>query len=174
MKTMKLMRAERGEGLQITEFVKQVKGSMGDQTDWLFLNNSEEERRRIDEGLDPAYKAVDTETGETGGVLIVEIPHLIGGKNLGDYIGLSGDELKRVAHMDTAAVAPGYRGLKLQRRLMSMAEEELALQGYRYLMCTVHPDNIYSRGNVISLGSRPVWKGEKYGGTLREVMLKEI
>lgn len=56
---------------------------------------------------------------------------------------------------------------------MERAEEELYAEGFRYFMCTVHPENIYSRGNITGLGYRPVWKGEKYGGTLREVMLKE-
>ena len=168
-----IVRAEKGEGRAITEFVKSVKATMGDESDWLFLNNSEDEMRRIDNGTDIAYKAVCADTGDTAGVLIVEIPSRFGGENLGTYIGLSEEELKKVAHMDTAAVAPAYRGLKLQRRLMERAEEELYAEGFRYFMCTVHPENIYSRGNITGLGYRPVWKGEKYGGTLREVMLKE-
>lgn len=168
-----IVRAKRGEGKSITEFVKAVKASMGEESDWLFLNNSEDEMLRIDNGTDIAYKAVCNYSGEIAGVLIVEIPSRFGGENLGSYADLSEKEMGKVAHMDTAAVSGKYRGLGLQRRLMERAEEELYSEGLRYFMCTVHPDNIYSRGNITRLGYRPVWKGEKYGGTLREVMLKE-
>ena len=88
-----IVRAEKGEGRAITEFVKSVKATMGDESDWLFLNNSEDEMRRIDNGTDIAYRAVCADTGDTAGVLIVEIPSRFGGENLGTYIGLSEEEL---------------------------------------------------------------------------------
>ena len=173
MRDIDIVRAKKGEGKLVTDFVKKVKAAMGQETEWLFLNNSEMEMQRIDEGTDIAYKAVASDTGELCAVLIVEVPSKTGGENMGEYVSLSEEEMKKVVHIDTAAVSPEFRGLKLQRRLMEKAEEEFSDEGFRYFMCTVHPDNVYSRKNIMDLGYRPVWKGEKYGGTLREVMLKE-
>ena len=81
-------------------------------------------------------------------------------------------ELPLVAHMDSVAVLPGYRGHRLQRRLMEAAEKDLTESGFKFLMCTVHPDNRYSRNNVISRGYEPVMVKEKYGGIVREIFLK--
>ena len=50
--------------------------------------------------------------------------------------------------MDTAAVAPLYRGHHLQDRMMEVCEEEMKKRGMRYLLATVHPDNPYSLSNV--------------------------
>ena len=76
--------------------------------------------------------------------------------------------------MDTAAVLPEYRGQKLQYRLMQMAEEELKKEGLRYLMCTVHPQNRYSRENVLRQGYEVAATKEKYGGYLRDILLKRL
>ena len=38
-------------------------------------------------------------------------------------------------------------------------------------MCTVYPENRYSRQNVISQGYEPVKSALKYGGYLREIFL---
>lgn len=39
-------------------------------------------------------------------------------------------------------------------------------------MCTVHPDNCYSRDNIVSQGYESVAVKEKYGGYVREIFLK--
>ena len=55
---------------------------------------------------------------------------------------------------------------------MEQAEKDLKKEGFRYFLCTVHPDNRFSRENMEKLGYRQVWVGEKYGGYMRAVMMK--
>ena len=95
-------------------------------------------------------------------------------ENLGYDIGLSQKELEKVAHMDVAAVDPDYRGMGLQKRLMKLGEADAKALGYRYLMCTIHPDNAPSLKSALSLGYRVVQTKEKYGGKLRHILLKEV
>ena len=52
-------------------------------------------------------------------------------------------------------------------------KQELAEQGYRYFMCTVHPENRYSRQNIIKQGFKPVKTALKYGGYRREIFLRD-
>lgn len=91
-----------------------------------------------------------------------------------DAASLSGEALHQVAHMDSVAILPEYRGMGLQYRMMQVAEKELKDAGYRYLMCTVHPKNRYSRENILRQSYRVVATKEKYGGYLRDILLKEI
>ncbi|HBG12936.1 MAG TPA: hypothetical protein DDX68_16840 [Clostridium sp.] len=58
--------------------------------------------------------------------------------------------------------------------MMKTAEEELRKQGYRYLMCTVHPENRYSKNNIIKQGYQVVLTKEKYGGYVRDILLKKL
>lgn len=44
----------------------------------------------------------------------------------------------------------------------------------RYLMATVHPDNIYSLHNMEKLGMKAVLETKKYGGKRRYVMSKTL
>ena len=57
---------------------------------------------------------------------------------------LDPEALDRVAHMDSLAVRPGFRGRGLQYQLMASAEQYLMTTSYCHLMGTVHPDNRYS------------------------------
>lgn len=41
-------------------------------------------------------------------------------------------------------------------------------------MCTVHPENYYSRNNVIRQGYEVVLTKEKYGGYIRDILLKKL
>ncbi len=76
--------------------------------------------------------------------------------------------------MDSAAVLPAFRGFHLQRRLMKTAEEELQREGFRYLCCTVHPDNKSSLQSVLSQGYRIAKTCEKYGGFPRHILIREL
>ena len=67
------------------------------------------------------------------------------GKNLPDW---TEETLTKVSHMESAAVLPEFRGRKIQKKLLMAAEEIERKQGTEYLMCTVHPDNRYSAGNL--------------------------
>lgn len=93
-------------------------------------------------------------------------------ENLGYDLHLPECERLKVAHMDTVIVRPSYRGNRLQRRLLKAAEQELKQTGYRYLMCTVHPENHYSLNNMRSCGYRIMLTREKYGGKLRHILCK--
>lgn len=78
----------------------------------------------------------------------------------------------RVAHMDTTAVLPEYRGNRLMTKMMHRVEEELIGTPYRHFLCTVHPDNHYSLDVVRSQGYQVVATREKYGGFPRHILYK--
>ena len=69
-----------------------------------------------------------------------------------------------MAHMESAAVSPDYRGYKLQRCLMDEGEKILKDTQYKYLMGTAHPENIYSVNNFLQLDYEIVAEDNKYGG----------
>lgn len=93
-------------------------------------------------------------------------------ENLGYDLHLPERERLKVAHMETVIVQPRYRGSGLQQRLVKAAEQELEKTRYRYLMCTVHPENHYSLNNMLFCGYRIMLTREKYGGVLRHVLCK--
>ena len=95
-------------------------------------------------------------------------------ENLGYDIDLNEAELLKVAHMDSVAVDSSYLGRGYQNILMKKAEDDAIKLGYKYLMCTIHPDNKYSMNNAIKLGYKVVKTKEKYGGKIRAIMLKEV
>lgn len=86
---------------------------------------------------------------------------------------LEENRLGMVAHMDSAAVLPAYRGHHLQGRLLEEAEKELARYPQKYLFCTVHPDNQASLHTMQRHGYVVVGTKTKYGGLLRHVLFKE-
>ena len=111
--------------------------------------------------------------GEFAGFLTVRYPWK-DDDNLGDYIGLSEDEKMYVAHMESAAVLPEYRGLRIQNKLMAKGFELLKETEYRYVMGTAHPDNIFSVNNFLKLGYEIVADVKKYGGLRRYVFSQTI
>lgn len=94
--------------------------------------------------------------------------------NLGDYIGLSEEEKMFVAHMESAAVLPKYRGLRIQNQLMARGFERLKETEYKYVMGTAHPDNVFSVNNFLKLGYEIVADVKKYGGLRRYVFNQTI
>lgn len=111
--------------------------------------------------------------GEIAGFLTVRYPWK-DDDNLGDYIGLSEDEKMFVAHMESAAVLPAYRGLRIQNKLMAKGFELLKDTEYKYVMGTAHPDNIFSVNNFKKLGYEIVADVKKYGGLRRYVFNQRI
>jgi len=83
-------------------------------------------------------------------------------------------QLSLVAHMEIAMVRSAYRGNGLQKKLMEAAEEQLRSAGFRWLMGTAHPDNVYSVHNFEQLGYKLVTKALKYGGLPRYIFCKKI
>lgn len=105
------------------------------------------------------------------GFCIIRIPGAAE-DNLGSYLSLSAEEMKKVAHMESAVVSLAVRGLGLQREMMSYAEELLKDTPYTYLMATVHPENLASQKSLLSLGYEIITTVEKYGGLTRNILLK--
>ena len=74
--------------------------------------------------------------------------------HLGKYLDYTPELLMNAAVMDSAVVSPAWRGFRLQRR---MGEEALNIlfdsyRNIRRLLCTVHPDNLFSLHNMEQLG----------------------
>lgn len=145
-------------------------GSNTASDDW-FAADTEE---TVEEHLDrKGFVLLARSQGKTAAFLIVRFP----GEekdNLGRHIGLAGEGLLSVAHLESAVVESEFRGNQLQYRLMHAAEELLAGGKIRYLMATVHPDNRFSRANLEKLGCTAVEETAKYGGLRRLVMAKKI
>ena len=156
----------------IIRLIRTVYNNM-EQTDWFAADNDEYTRKMLSSGKGTAFLAIEEKTAALAAVFMVTYPGH-SDENLGLDIGLSSEALPFVAHMDSAAVLPAYRGHHLQRRLMAHAEAYLRANGYRYLCCTIHPDNKYSLNSALSLGYEIKTTREKYGGYLRAVLMKEL
>ena len=147
-------------------FLHEVKAMM-EEDEWFFLDPDEEVYEMMEQGAMGIWLAEDGE--RIAAVFCVVYPgsrHF----NLGYDLGFGDEELKRVVHMDTAAVHPDYRGQGLQHRMMAHAEQELS---GRILMCTIHPDNRYSLNNVLKQGYTIEKKTEKYG-SIRYILRKDL
>lgn len=95
--------------------------------------------------------------------------------NLGVYLPESEQvNLQLISHMESAAVHPAYRGQGLQGKLLQEAEEIERTRGTKYLMATVHPENIYSLRNLEKEGYKCILETKKYGGLRRKVLCKEL
>lgn len=113
------------------------------------------------------------ETSEIVACFIVRFPGLEE-DNLGRDIGLEGEELNQVAHMESAVVLPEYRGRGLQLAMLQYAEEMIDTSKYKYLMATVSPDNPWSYHSLEKNGYELKLTKEKYGGFLRRIYLKTL
>lgn len=117
------------------------------------------------------WKAIDPATQRIAALYIVTYPGT-DPDNLGYDLGLSQPELLQVAHMDTVVVHPFYRGHHLQQKFTLFLEPRLLSDGFHYFICTIHPDNIYSKNNMEKCGYRVMKKTFKYGGLPRLILLK--
>lgn len=170
--TFRIEKADAGLYQEIEDIIESVWEQI-ENKDWFVADNAEYTYRVLNEGNGAAYVAVEEESGRKAGVFLTVFPGN-SEHNLGRDAGLSKEELEYVAHMESVAVLPEFRGHQLQYRLMQEGERELRKRGYRYLMCTVHPDNVFSLNNVRKQGYEIVKVGEKYGGYRRAVLLKRL
>ena len=113
-----------------------------------------------------------TKEGKIVGSLILRIPDEE--DNLGKDIGFSEEECQSVIHVESAVVAPLYRGNALQRRMLQIAEAMIDRVKYSYLMATVSPDNPASYKTLESLGYELIVTKEKYDGLMRRIYRKEL
>lgn len=142
--------------------------------DWFYEGGKEFLIKCLQEDESAGF-AVTARTGDgiLVGCFLVEIPGMAD-YNLGRDLDFSEEELMVCAHMDTAIVDPVYRGQHLQDRMMERCEEEMKKRGMKFLLATVHPDNPYSLANVQNRGYQIRKTKEKYGGSIRHILCKEI
>ena len=119
------------------------------------------------------WQATDPITRQVAGIFIATYPGR-GNENLGYDIGLPDPELSLVAHMDTIVVHPLYRGQGLQQKLTALAEQDLRSRGFRYFMCTIHPDNKYSKDNMEIQNYKVLKEDLRYRGLTRRILLKKF
>ena len=137
-------------------------------TSWFCTDDEEFIKRHISkEGF--IIKAVYKD--KIAGYLLIRFPKGAD-DNLGSYLNLSDPQLLNVAHMESTAVLPEFRGMHILKKLLENAEAYLKINNYKYYMATVHPDNIFSLNNFLSLGYKIVVTTKKYGGLLRHVLCK--
>lgn len=168
---IRIEKASTKDAKEMLQLIQTVHDHM-EQKQWYVIDGMEEYAYYLEDGKGVGYKAVD-EDGKMAGIFLAIIPE-DRETNLGYDIGFTDEQAQKAAIMETAAILPAYRGQKLQYRTMMAAEEELKSLGYRYLLCTVHPENQFSLNNVLKQGYKIMMTKEKYGGFLRHILLKEI
>lgn len=154
---------------KIIRFLEEIRSGM-QHPEWFFLDSPEVVRGYMRTGKMHAWLALD------GDRIVAIFDYLIPGTekfNYGYDLGFSAGDLLRVINLDNAAVHPTYRGRGLQRKMLQMAEEYLRASGSYILLCTVHPDNIYSLQNVLGRGYSIQKQLDKYNST-RYILRKDI
>lgn len=176
-----ILRATAKDIDTLDEIMRTVKNGM-ERPEWFIADDRAYIQEHI--GHDPIakkdfgfiLKAITTIDGKEviAGFFMVDFPG-IGEKNLGHHLQMPEQELKRVAHMDSALVLPVYRGRKLQYRMIKEAERILQKETtYDIWMATIHPDNQYSLRNALAQGYQVVAEAMKYGGYPRYILKKEV
>lgn len=154
----------------LADFIEKVWQQM-DRKEWFAIEDESYIRGLMEQVKGLGWKIIEKEREEVVAVCFIALPGL-DKDNLGYDIGLNKEELMEVALMDISAVAPEYRGNRLQQMLAEAAEKKLAELGYRRLMCTIHPDNRFSSDTMERMGYRFVKQALKYGGLLRNIYQK--
>ena len=139
--------------------------------DWFVSDDEEYVRAHIEgHGFVIIAQAAD---GEVAGFFLVKYPESRE-DNLGTWIEFDEEQLSHVAVMDSAVVSAVYRGNGLQGQMLKAAEKLLDTEKYYYLMCTIHPDNKFSRHNMESHGYEVKKMALCYGGLPRCILLKKL
>lgn len=140
---------------------------------WFMPDDAAYIRKLMDPARGRVWKAVEEKAGMPAAVFMLLFPG-DSSENLGDDTGLTDAEKAGVIHVESVAVLPEYRGCGLQCRMMQLGEAEARKGGFTHMLCTVHPENRFSRNNMVKMGFHSVLTKEKYGGFLREVMMKKL
>ena len=162
----------KGEKKDLDSFVdlqQQVHEGM-EHPEWFYVDSADEVHALMENGVMELWLAMDG--SRVAGALDLLIPGLES-YNYGYVLNFSEEELLRTVNMDSAAVHPDYRGQGIQRALLETAEQWLGRDRDRILLCTVHPDNIYSLRNAVGQGYTIVRKIGIYG-SVRYLLQKNI
>ena len=165
-----IRKAQQEDIPAMAEVIREVWEQMEEKS-WFVADDEAWIRQVLESGRGMAYLAETA--GEAAGVFLAVF---LGGQpeHLGNDLGMSEEEKQKSAHMETVAIRLAYRGYHLQYLLMQKVEQELATMGFRYLLCTVHPENRYSLKNVLDQGYEIAATKEKYGGYPRHILKKTI
>lgn len=98
--------------------------------------------------------------------------------NLANELNLDVD-LNKVMVLESTVVDPDYRGNRLQSMMLNIAHQHAEETGYRHLVSTVSPENIYSLYNVMSLGLkiralRKMYQTQTGDGVWRFILHKDL
>ena len=141
-------------------------------SDW-FVGDTEEFYSRHIEESGFILKAVSDSDKCLAAFFIVRYPGMEE-DNCGYDLSYTKQQLLETAHMESCIVHPDYRGHHLESRLMSEAINILKSTNYRYLLGTVHPDNIPSVKAFLSNDFHIAKTLKKYGGKLRHIMYRNL
>ena len=94
--------------------------------------------------------------------------------NFGADIGISSEDLCKVAHLKAVVVHPEFRGFGLQRKLAAIHLKALRDAGFEHVCSTVSPKNCISVKNHLASGFVIRGLKVKYGGWLRYIMYKNV
>lgn len=95
--------------------------------------------------------------------------------NLGLDVGIRGDELAQVGHLEASVVHPDFRGNGLQQSLTKQLIEILVAESIlRHVMSTVSHLNHPSIRDKFGNGLQIVHMKEKYGGYLRYIFHRDV
>ena len=145
--TFEIVKAEEKDYELFASIIQEVYEAM-EQKEWFAADNAEYTYEMLKYSNGVGYKAIHQPSGAVAGILLTTFPG-DSEENLGRDIGLPESELMLVAHMDSVAILPEYRGAGLQKRLMQ------------------------HRQNIIKQGFKPVKTALKYGGYQREIFLRD-
>ncbi len=101
-------KADEGD-YQVFAHIIQTAWAAMDQKEWFVADNADYIYQMLATGKGIGYKAVDPAADVVAGVFVAVIPGL-DENNMGYDVGLPAEELSLVAHMDSVAVLPKYRG----------------------------------------------------------------
>lgn len=94
-------------------------------------------------------------------------------KNLGREINLIGNDLDKVAHLESTVVHPLYRGNRLQAKMLPHSIKLIRELGYEFVLTTISPYNYPSLKNVMDQGltiKNLKIRNNEYKGKLRYLL----
>lgn len=164
-----IRKADEKDVPEIMEHMEEARADLL-HPDWFVASDEDYIRKHLKK--DGLVLVAQTADDRIAGFFVVVYPQ--DEENLGHYLGFDKEQLAHVALMDTAVVGSAYRGYGLQGKMLEKAESMIDQEMFYHLMCTIHPDNRFSRHNMESHGYEVKATVHCYGGLLRHVLLKNV